>query len=220
MIRSGAIIIAVGLNTYPPRHGEYGYHQIPEVVTLAQMNRLLDPTGPTRGELRVNGHLIRRVGFMHCVGSLQHEGVHKPMRDGQVNQYCSRVCCTTTLHTAAEIKSRFPEVQVYDFHEDIRTYGRRHEGYYDQVCRQGVAFLRFDPPRPPRVEPDPKREWPLVVRMIDRLTFNEELEVPLDLLVLATGLVARDMAKLIDLYRCSVGADRFLLEVPPKLRPV
>jgi heterodisulfide reductase subunit A len=46
------------------------------------------------------------------------------------------------------------------------------------------------------------------------------LEVPLDLLVLATGLVARDMAKLIDLYRCSVGADRFLLEVHPKLRPV
>ncbi|HYL79300.1 MAG TPA: 4Fe-4S dicluster-binding protein, partial [Candidatus Acidoferrum sp.] len=36
----------------------------------------------------------------------------------------------------------------------------------------------------------------------------------------ATGLVARDMARLIDLFRCSVGPDRFLLEVHPKLRPV
>ena len=220
VIHSGAIIIAVGLNTYPPRHGEYGYGQFPQVVTLAQMNRLLDPTGPTGGELRVNGQRVRRVGFMHCVGSLQHEGVHRPMRDGRINQYCSRVCCTTTMHTAAEIRSRFPEVRVYDFHEDIRTYGRRHESYYDDVCRQGVSFIRFDPHHPPRVESDPKREWPLVVRTVDRLTFNEEIEVPLDLLVLATGLVARDMSKLIDLFRCSVGADRFLLEVHPKLRPV
>ncbi len=220
VIRSGAIVIAVGLNTYPPRYGEYGFGQFAEVITLAQMNRLLDPTGPTQGELVVNGRRIRRVGFMHCVGSLQHEGVHKPMRDGRINQYCSRVCCTTTMHTAVELKTRWPGVQVYDFHEDIRTYGRRHEGYYDKVCRQGVVFLRFDPLRPPRVGVDPKGEWPLVLRTVDRLTFGEELEVPLDLLVLATGLVARDMSKLVDLYRCSVGADRFLMEVHPKLRPV
>ena len=184
------------------------------------MNRLLDPTGPTRGKLLMNGRPVRSVGLLHCVGSLQHEGIHKPMRDGRINQYCSRVCCTTTMHTAAELKERFPELLVYDFHEDIRTYGRRHEGYYDKVCQQGVAFLRFDPMRPPRVDRDPKGEAALVVRTIDRLTFGEELEVPLDLLVLATGLVARDMTKLIDLYRCSVGADRFLLEVHPKLRPV
>jgi heterodisulfide reductase subunit A len=47
-----------------------------------------------------------------------------------------------------------------------------------------------------------------------------EVEVPADLVVLGIGLQARDMSKLIDLYRCSVGADRFLLEVHPKLRPV
>lgn len=219
-IRSGAILIAVGLNTYPVRHGEYGYGVFPEVITLHQMNRLLDPTGPTQGRLVVNGHGVRRVGFMHCVGSLQRKGIHKPLRDGKINEYCSRVCCTTTMHTAAELKERFPEMQVYDFHEDIRTYGRGHEGYYDQVSEQGVAFIRFDPMRPARVETDPIGEAPLVVRTRDRLTLGEEIEVPLDLLVLATGLVARDMTKLVQLYRCSVGADRFLMEVHPKLRPV
>lgn len=219
-VTSGAIVLAVGLNTYPPRHGEYGFGVFPEVITLAQMNRLLDPTGPTGGRLTVNGRPVRRVGFVHCVGSLQHKGIHQPMRDGKINEYCSRICCTTTMHTAEELKTRFPELHVYDFHEDIRTYGRRHEGYYDRVCEQGVAFLRFDPRRPVQVERDPRGEAPLVVRTVDRLTFGEELEVPLDLLVLSTGLVARDMAKLVDLYRCSVGADRFLLEVHPKLRPV
>lgn len=219
-IQSGAIIIAVGLNTYGPRHGEYGYGKYPEVITLAQMNRLLDPTGPTRGKLIVNGRSIRSVGFLHCVGSLQRKGIHRPMADGKLNQYCSRVCCTTTMHTAAQVRERFPGVHVYDFHEDIRTYGRRHEGYYDQVCEQGVAFIRFDPMKPPVVEEDPRGEAALVVRTVDRLTAGEEIEVPVDLLVLATGLVARDMTRLIDLYRCSVGADRFLMEVHPKLRPV
>jgi heterodisulfide reductase subunit A len=220
VVRSGAVIIAVGLNTYAPRHGEYGFGQFPEVITLAQMNRLLDPTGPTHGKLLLDGRQVRRIGFLHCVGSLQYEGIHRPMRDGRINQYCSRVCCTTTMHTAAELKERFPHLQVYDFHEDIRTYGRRHEGYYDKVSQLGVAFIRFDPRRPPRVEADPLGDAPLVVKTIDRLTFGEEIEVPLDLLVLATGLVARDMGRLVDLYHCSTGADRFLLEVHPKLRPV
>ncbi len=219
-MRSGAIVLAVGLNTFPLRHGEYGFGVFPEVITLHQLNRLLDPTGPTGGKVAVNGRPVRSVGFMHCVGSLQRKGIHRPMRDGKINEYCSRICCTTTMHTAAELKERFPNLHVYDFHEDIRTYGRRHEGYYDQVCQQGVSFIRFDPLRPPRVERDPQGAAPLVVRTYDRLTSGEEIEVPLDLLVLATGLVARDMSKLVDMYRVSVGADRFLMEVHPKLRPV
>ena len=219
-VRSGAIVLAVGLNTFPLRHGEYGFGVFPEVITLHQLNRLMDPTGPTGGKVAVNGRPVRSVGFMHCVGSLQRKGIHRPMRDGKINEYCSRICCTTTMHTAAELKERFPNLHVYDFHEDIRTYGRRHEGYYDQVCQQGVSFIRFDPLRPPRVERDPQGAAPLVVRTYDRLTSGEEIEVPLDLLVLATGLVARDMSKLVDMYRVSVGADRFLMEVHPKLRPV
>lgn len=83
-----------------------------------------------------------------------------------------------------------------------------------------MAFIRFNPLKPRQVERDPRGEAPLVVRTVDRLTFGEELEVPLDALVLATGLVARDMSRLVDLFRCSVGPDRFLLEVHPKLRPV
>jgi heterodisulfide reductase subunit A len=137
-----------------------------------------------------------------------------------MNDYCSRVCCTATLHAETELKTHYPNLQIYDFHEDIRTYGRWHEDYYAQASEQGVAFVRFNPLRPPRVERDPREEMPLLVRTIDRLTFGEELEVPLDVLVLATGLVARDMARLVDLFRCSVGPDRFLLEVHPKLRPV
>jgi heterodisulfide reductase subunit A2 len=219
-IQSGVILMAVGLDLYRPLPGEYGFGQCPEVLTLAQLNRLLDPEGPTGGRLIVNGKPVRRIGFMHCVGSMQRREAHPPGRDGRINDYCSRVCCTASLHAETELKSRDPNLHVYDFHEDIRTYGRWHEDYYTRASEQGVVFIRFNPLRPPRVERDPRGEAPLLVRTIDRLTFGEELEVPLDALVLATGLVARDMARLIDLFRCSVGPDRFLLEVHPKLRPV
>ena len=219
-IRSGAIVIAVGLDLYRPQRGEYGFGEFPEVITLAQLNRLLDPAGPTRGQLLVNGRAVRRIGFMHCVGSMQHAEVHTPPAGRKVNGYCSRVCCTACLHAETELKAREPGLHVYDFHEDIRTYGRWHEEYYTKASEQGVAFIRFNPLHPPRVEHDPRGEAPLIVRTVDRLTFNEELEVPLDVLVLATGLVARDMSRLVDLFRCSVGPDRFLMEVHPKLRPV
>lgn len=219
-IQSGVVLMAVGLDLYRPRRGEYGFGLFPEVMTLAQLNRIMDPAGPTGGQLVVNGKSVRSIGFMHCVGSMQHRVVHTPMPDGKINDYCSRVCCTACLHAETELKARYPKLHIYDFHEDIRTYGRWHEEYYTRASEQGVAFIRFNPLQPPRVDRDPLREAPLVVRTIDRLTFGEELEVPLDVLVLATGLVARDMLQLIDLFRCSVGPDRFLLEAHPKLRPV
>ena len=219
-IQSGVVLIAVGLDLYRPRRGEYGFGQFREVISLAQLNRILDPEGPTGGKLLINGKPVRSIGFMHCVGSMQQKGVHSPMADGKINDYCSRVCCTASLHAETELKARYPDLHIYDFHEDIRTYGRWHEDYYTRASEQGVAFIRFNPLRPPRVEPDPLGEAPLLVRTVDRLTFGEEIEVPLDVLVLAMGLVARDMSRLVDLFRCSVGPDRFLLEVHPKLRPV
>jgi heterodisulfide reductase subunit A len=54
----------------------------------------------------------------------------------------------------------------------------------------------------------------------DVLTFGEELEVMADLVVLAVGQEPNPIPGLVDLMKLPVGADRFLLEVHPKLRPV
>ena len=56
--------------------------------------------------------------------------------------------------------------------------------------------------------------------MKDVLTFGEELEVPVDLVVLAVGQEPNDIADLVEKLKIPVGADRFLQEVHPKLRPV
>jgi heterodisulfide reductase subunit A len=112
-IQSGVILIAVGLDLYRPRVGEYGFGQLREVITLAQLNRILDPEGPTGGKLVVNGNPVRSIGFMHCVGSLQQKGIHSPTPDGKINDYCSRVCCTACLHAETELKARYPDLPIF-----------------------------------------------------------------------------------------------------------
>ncbi|MBN2083496.1 CoB--CoM heterodisulfide reductase iron-sulfur subunit A family protein [bacterium] len=219
-IKSGAILIAVGLDVYEPHDGEYGYKQYPEVIGLLDLQKMMNPDGPTGGKVEVNGKPVKRVAFIHCVGSRQWSGLHKPQADGKINDYCSRYCCSGIMHAAVELKDRFPGIEIYDFHEDIRTYGRGHEEMYTEASEKGVVFLRYDPHKPAQVLTDPQGKAPLIVRVADRLTEGLEVDTPVDLVVLGNGLQARDMSSLIDLYRCSRGADRFLLEVHPKLRPV
>jgi heterodisulfide reductase subunit A len=55
---------------------------------------------------------------------------------------------------------------------------------------------------------------------MDTLTFGEEVEAPVDLVVLATGMEPNNVSELVDMMKIPVGADRFLLEIHPKLRPV
>ena len=219
-LHSGVIVLATGYDPYEPLYGEYGYGIFPKVMTLQQLHRLLDPEGPTGGKLPFDMNKPARIGFIHCVGARQVEGVNQPQPDGKVKDYCGRTCCTAALHAALEIKERRPNAHITCFYQDIRTYGRGHEDYYEECSKRGVLFVRYDPMQPPRVEKDLRGEYPVVVRVNDLLTGRADLEVPLDVVVLATGVVPHDISELVTMYSCAVGYDSFLLEVHPKLRPV
>jgi len=220
-IATGAIVLATGFDLYQPRDGELGHGRYPQVITLAALERLLDPQGPTGGRLAYRGQPVRNVCLVHCVGSRQVEGVYPPGPNGKFNAYCSRVCCTAALRAAVEIRRRFPEVNVFDLHQDIRTYGRGHEEYYTEASRRGVVFLRYPGEQPPAVSAAGKADSsPLVVRVKDLLTFGEEIDVPADLVVLATGMVPGKIENLIDRLKLARSDDDFLQEVHPKLRPV
>lgn len=220
-IHTGAIVLAAGYDLYQPRPGEFGYVDHPEVITLAQLERLLDPEGPSGGRLQQNGKPIRNVCLIHCVGSRQIEGFHEPGPDGRINEYCSRVCCTATLRAAVELRRRFPETNVFELYQDIRSYGRNHEQYYEDATEERVIFLRYTADQPPVVSRNEGAEWtPLLVTVKDTLTFGEELDIPADLVVLATGMVPRNLDTLIHQLKLSRSADGFLQEIHPKLRPV
>jgi heterodisulfide reductase subunit A len=219
-LTAGVIVAATGFEHYHPAPGEYGFESLPQVVTLPQLIRLMADQ-KAGGELRWQGKRIRHVAMIHCVGSRQIEGVHEPPEGQALNQYCSRVCCTATLQAANELKDNFPGTEVFDFYRDIRTYGRGHEDYYENASKKGVLFFRYAPEEPPVVGPaDPRSEHPLVVTVKDRLTFGEDVATPVDLVVLAVGMVPRNVNDLVGMLKLPVGPDGYLLEVHPKLRPV
>ncbi len=219
-IHVGAIVVATGFDPYQPRAGEYGFGEIPEVVTLPALIRHLALLKEGQ-DLVWNGHPVRDLAMVHCVGSRELEGIHEPQADGNVNDYCSRVCCTANLHMANSLKDRFPNLNIFDLYEDIRTYGRGHETYYMEALENMVRFLRFHgDDRPTVKKAEAGDTHPVLVEVRDHLTKGEDLEIPVDLVVLAVGILPRDIDDLVKMLKISRGNDRFLAEVHPKLRPV
>jgi heterodisulfide reductase subunit A len=219
-MKVGAVVLATGFDPYEPRQGEFSFGEIPQVITLPQFIRHMALT-ETSGKLNWNKKPVRNIAFIHCVGSREIDGIHEPHEDGQVNDYCSRVCCTATLHMTTELRERFPDVNVFSLYEDIRTYGRGHEEIYRQSLEKMVRFLRFHgDDRPEVIEAPEGDEYPILIKIRDHLTWGEELEVPVDLVVLAVGFMPRDVDDLVQMLKISRSSDRFLAEVHPKLRPV
>jgi heterodisulfide reductase subunit A len=217
---TGIIIFATGFKTYIPREGEFGYGFNPEVITLPQLIQWMAEEKTSGPILKINGRSIRRVAFIHCVGSRQIPGIHKPDESGYLNEYCSRTCCSATLQAANEIKEMYPKTHVFEYYRDIRTYGRGHENYYDRASSNHVIFFRFEAENPPRVERTDGTAYPLKIKVKDTLTLGEEISAEVDLVVLAVGMEPSGISDLIEMMKLPVGVDRFLQEVHPKLRPV
>jgi len=221
VIETGAVILATGFKSYQPRHGEYGFGENSAVVTLPEFIKLMSDADLSQKELEIGRRKIRSIAMIHCVGSRQIPGIHEEDEDGYLNEYCSRTCCTATLHAANQVKENFPDTNVYDFYRDIRTYGRGQEEIYDQAANNRVVFLRYSAEDSPVVTAnDDGSDTPLKVTVKDGLTFNEEVEVAVDLVVLATGMEAAAIPDLVSMMKLPVGTDKFLQEVHPKLAPV
>ena len=220
-VAAGVVVLATGFRPYQPRQGEYGYQEFPEVVTLPGLIRLLAEAEDDGDTLILGGRPIRQAAMIHCVGSRQIPGIHEENEEGYLNEYCSRTCCGATLYTANLLRQNYPQTKIFDFYRDIRTYGRGQEELYTEAAKNRVVFFRFEAGEEPQVlkNPDPQGS-PLLIQVKDGLTFGEELEVPVDLVVLAVGQEPNPIADLVEKMKIPVGADRFLQEVHPKLRPV
>lgn len=221
VLKTGVIVLATGFRPYSPSAGEFGYHEFKEVMTLPELIKRMAETSNNGELLQLGERKIRSVAMIHCVGSRQIPGIHEADESGTLNEYCSRTCCTASLHAANQIRENYPGTHVFEFYRDIRTYGRGQEELYNQASKNGVVFLRFEVEAPPLVTKNGRvDDYPLQVSVKDTLTFGEEVEVPVDLVVLAVGMEPNPVPELVEMMKLPMGADRFLLEVHPKLRPV
>ena len=137
-VNVGAIILALGLEPFDPSGlNEYGYGRMQNVVTSMDYERLLSSTGPYEGEVRRasdNKH-PHKIAWIQCVGS-------RRVTPGE-NSYCSAVCCTYTQKQVIITKDHDADVECTVFHNDIRSYGKDFERYYQRAANlPDVRFIR------------------------------------------------------------------------------
>lgn len=150
-----------------------------------------------RGEFKANNVVIIQCVWARC-----------PERE-----YCSRICCMVAVKNAMLIKEQNGDAQVHILYRDMQMYGTKKERMLWDARGQGVRFDVYEADRPPEVENGiVKFEQPLI---------GENREIPYDLVVLSTPLVAREDALVISqLLRVPVDQNHFFMEAHVKLRPL
>jgi heterodisulfide reductase subunit A len=202
-VEVGSIVVATGFENYQPEEGEFGYGN-EAVVTLPDFKEMVDAaTGP----LQHKGRRVRSLAYVYCVGSRGQGG----------NDYCSRFCCTSTAHVSIALSKLDPAFRQYHLYRDIRTYGT-FELLYTEARKQGSIFVKYPDDAPPVVSTEGSGTPLVSVR--DLLSGGEDLEIPVDLVVLVTGMVPRKNEELVSLLKLPIGRDGFFNEIHPKLRPV
>ncbi len=137
-INVGAIILAPGIEPFDPKvRAEYRYGEFANVITSLDFERLLSSTGPFQGEVLrpSDGKHPKKIAWLQCVGSRQ-------ILEG-ANSYCSAVCCTYTQKQVILTKDHSPDAECTVFHNDIRSYGKDFERYFEKAeSLPGVRFIR------------------------------------------------------------------------------
>lgn len=195
-LKHGALIVAVGAEEYKP--SEYLYGEDDRVLTHLD----LDSAISSKDERIAKANT---AVFIQCVGSREPE-----------RPYCSKVCCTHTMHSALELKEMNPEMDIYVLYRDIRTYGQREE-LFAEARRRGVIFIRYDLEQ----KPDLKKNGEGILVAVKDPILGRDIEISPDLVVLACAIVPRDnSAPLAQLYKLALNQEGFFMEAHAKLRPV
>jgi len=197
--------MAPGYEPYDPRvKGDYGYGKFENVVTSLDFERLLCATGPYEGEiLRASDKKHpHKIAWIQCVGS-------RRVTPGD-NSYCSAVCCTYTQKQIILTKDHDAEAECTIFHNDIRSYGKDFELYYQRTEQlPGIRFLRS--------YASVVREIPETKNVIVRYSTSDDgvKEEEFDMVVLSIGLnPPADYEEMADKFGIEVNEHGFCKATP------
>jgi len=207
----GTIILATGFQTFDANKiPYYGYGRYENVYTSLEVERLVNASGPTTGEVILrDGRSPKTVGIIHCVGS----------RDKNTNRWCSRTCCMYSLKLAHLLKEH-TNAEVYNFYIDMRTPGKGYEEFYDKLLEENVHFIRGRVAEVTDCAVRPDEEGKLIIRAEDTM-IGIVRRVPVDMVVLAVGMEPQaDAQDVRRMFNISCSTEGFFLERHPKLAPV
>ncbi len=169
-VKVGAIVVAAGWKPYDASKLEdLGYGKFADVVTNVEFEEMC-----AKGELKrkSDGSPVKSVLFVQCAG--QRDENHLP--------YCSSVCCLVSLKQAKYLRETDPEAKAYIIYKDMRTVGI-YENFYKNMQDDAGVFLTKG-----EIKGIAEEDGKLVVK-VEQTLLGEDLEIPVDMVVLATGMV-------------------------------
>jgi heterodisulfide reductase subunit A len=173
----GAIVVSPGYEIFDAKASRaYGYGRLKNVLNSLEFERILNASGPYEGAvLRSSDRKIpSKIAWLQCVGS----------RDSRIGHtYCSGVCCTYAIKQMMLVKSHYPETEVAIFHNDIRSFGKGFEDFYNRARKmQGARFIRK---RISSIKENKRNNNLIVSYVSDDHTIREE---EFDMAVLSVGM--------------------------------
>ncbi len=131
-----SIIVSTGFDLFDSSHlREFGYTSDPDILTSYELERMLNASGPTDGEIikPSNGKHPEKVLFVLCAGS----------RDERFVPYCSRTCCMYSIKEASQLVDHgIKDVTV--LYMDIRAYGKGFDELYSR-SQKDIRYIRSRP---------------------------------------------------------------------------
>jgi len=196
-IDHGVTIFATG--ALPNRPDAYGLGLHENIVTQLELDVLIE-------DYPEKIKKMTQMVMIQCAGSRE-----------PGNPNCSRVCCQAAVKNALRAKTLNPDIEIYVFYRDMRTYGFQ-EDYYRQARNMGIQFIRFSLENKPEVWVENDR----ISVFAHDIILDRKIQIETSCLALSTGMTAddettEDMAMMFHLPRTS---DHFFLEDHVKLRPV
>jgi len=193
--RHGAAILATGGRETPVQG--YGYGQSPAILTQKELEDQIAAE-------TLNIRDMESIVMIQCAGTRE-----------EPRNYCSRVCCSTSLKQAMLLKSKNPELSVYILYRDMMTYGFS-EIAYTRARKAGVIFIAWDIKARPEVciDGDGVR-----VRVLEPV-LNRRVEIQADRVILAAGMIPSPNTDICRIFGIKPDSDGFYQEADIKWRPV
>jgi len=179
-VEAAALIWATGWRPYQPsRLSDLGYGSHPDIITNMMMERLASPHGPTGGRVQCpsDDRIPSSIAFVQCAGS--RDDAHLP--------YCSGLCCMASAKHARYLRAQLPEAEISIYYIDRRASGRQ-ESFLAETERD--PKIHFVPGKVSKVSVEGGKP----VLDVEDMTRGKRIRQSVDLLVLATGMVASETA--------------------------
>ncbi|MCK4757352.1 MAG: CoB--CoM heterodisulfide reductase iron-sulfur subunit A family protein [Thermoplasmata archaeon] len=194
----GSAIIASGFGEID-MEGKYGYGSSPKIMTQTELEGHFKADDLEKPET---------VVMINCAGAMDEE-----------RPWCCRIGCGVSIKNAKLLKERFPDSDIYILYRDIRVFGKDEEEYFANVIENlKVKIIRYSEVEKPDVAIG--EDGAITVKVRDQV-YNEELELPADLLVLTAQTEGSESSvRLQEMFKIPVGPGHFFIEAHAKIRPL